>query len=48
VMLVCPFTSKPTRVWFVTIADKSWSKKYRFSKVALKAKGGEAKDYIIK
>ncbi len=48
VMLVCPFTSKPTRVWFVTITDKSWSKKYRFSKAALKAKAGEAKDYIIK
>ncbi len=48
VMLVCPFTSKPTRVWYVTINDKSWSKKYRFSKVAVKVKGWEAKDYIIK
>lgn len=48
VMLVCPFTSKPTRVWFVFIKDKSWSKKFRFSKVALKAKGWESKDYIIK
>lgn len=48
VMLVCPFTSKPTRVWFVIINDKSWSKKFRFSKAALKAKWGEPKDYIIK
>lgn len=48
VMLVCPFTQKPTRVWFVVIADKSWSKKFRFSKAALKAKWGESKDYIIK
>ncbi|MDD5769601.1 MAG: 50S ribosomal protein L24 [Candidatus Gracilibacteria bacterium] len=48
VMLVCPFTSKPTRVGFVFIEDKSGSKKFRFSKAGLKAKGGEAKDYIIK
>lgn len=48
VMLVCPFTSKPTRVWFVFIEDKSWSKKFRFSKAWLKAKWWEAKDYIIK
>lgn len=48
VMLVCPFTSKPTRVWFVFVEEKSESKKFRFSKYALKAKGGDAKDYIIK
>lgn len=48
VMLVCPFTSKPTRIWYVTVSDKSGSKKFRFSKVALKTKGWEAKDYIIK
>ena len=48
VMLVCPFTSKPTRVWFVEVSDKSGSKKFRFSKAALKAKWGESKDYIIK
>lgn len=48
VMLICPFTSKPTRVWFIIIEDKSWRKKFRFSKTALKTKWGEAKDYIIK
>lgn len=48
VMLVCPFTKKPTRVWFVFVEEKSGSKKFRFSKAALKAKGGEAKSYIIK
>lgn len=48
VMLVCPFTKKPTRVWFVFVDEKSGSKKFRFSKAALKAKWGESKDYIIK
>lgn len=48
VMLVCPFTSKPTRVWFVFIEDKSWSKKFRYSKKALKLKWGEPKDFIVK
>lgn len=48
VMIVCPFTSKPTRVGYVFIEDKSSTKKFRFSKNALKVKGGEAKDYIIK
>lgn len=48
VMLVCPITSKPTRVWFVIVNDKSGSKKFRFSKAWLKAKWGEPKDYIIK
>lgn len=48
VMLVCPFTKKPTRVWFVFVEEKSQTKKFRFSKAALKAKGGEAKDHIIK
>lgn len=48
VMLVCPFTSKPTRVWFIFVEDKSGSKKFRFSKAALKAKWWESKDYIIK
>ncbi len=48
VMLVCPFTSKPTRVGYVLIEDKSSTKKFRFSKVALKVKWWEAKDYIIK
>ena len=48
VMLVCPFTNKPTRIWFVKIEEKWKSKKYRYSKMALKDKKGAAKDYIIK
>ena len=48
VMLVCPFTDKPTRIGFVSIEEKGKTKKFRFSKKALKEKGGEAKKYIIK
>ena len=48
VMLVCPFTDKPTRVGYVNIEEKGKSKKFRFSKKALKEKGGEATKYIIK
>lgn len=48
VMLICPFTKKPTRVWFVFIDWKSWNKKFRYSKVWLKINGWEAKDFIIK
>ncbi len=48
VMLVCPFTSKPTRVGFVTIEEKGKSKKFRFSKMAVKENGWEAKKFIIK
>ena len=48
VMLVCPFTDKPTRLGFVNIEEKGKTKKFRFSKKALQEKGGEAKKYIIK
>lgn len=48
VMLVCPFTSKPTRVGFVKIEEKGKSKKFRFSKIAVKENGWEAKKFIIK
>lgn len=48
VMLVCPFTDKPTRVGYVSIEEKGKTKKFRFSKKALKEKSGEAKKYIIK
>ena len=48
VKLVCPFTDKATRVWYVTIEEKWKTKKFRFSKIALKEKGGEAAKYIIK
>ncbi len=48
VMLICPFTEKPTRVGFVTIKEKWTIKKFRFSKKAVKENGGEAKKFIIK
>ena len=48
VMLVCPFTDKPTRVWFVKIEEKGKTKKFRFSKKAVKENGGEPKDFLIK
>lgn len=48
VMLICPFTEKPTRVWFVKIEQKGKVKKFRFSKKALAEKWWESKDFIIK
>ena len=48
VMLVCPFTNKPTRVWFVTVKEKATDKKFRFSKIALKEKSWKAESFIIK
>ncbi len=48
VMLMCPFTEKPTRIGFVKIEEKWKTKKFRFSKKALKEKGWEASKYIIK
>ncbi len=48
VMLICPFTKKPTRVGFVKIEEKWKIKKFRFSKKAVKENGWEAKKFIIK
>lgn len=48
VMLVCPFTEKPTRIWFVKIEDGGKIKKFRFSKKAVKENKKNAKDCIIK
>lgn len=48
VMLVCPFTNKPTRVGFVKVEEKGKIKKFRFSKKAVKENGGDAKKFIIK
>jgi len=49
VMLICPFTDKPTRVGFVFIEEKGKKKKFRFSKVAVKSWAKkDAKDAIIK
>ncbi len=48
VMLVCPFTKKPTRVWIVKIEEKWKSKNYRFSKNAVKELKKEAKEFILK
>jgi len=49
VMLICPFTSKPTRVGYVIIEEKGKKKKFRFSKIAIKSGSKkDAKDAIIK
>lgn len=48
VMLICPFTSKVTKVGFISIEEKGKTKKYRFSKVAVKEQGKKASDVIIK
>ncbi len=47
VMLICPFTEKPTRVWYVLIENDWKTKKYRFSKIAVKEKGWKPEDYKI-
>ena len=38
VMLVCPFTEKPTRVGYVMITEKGKNKKFRYSKKAVATK----------
>jgi len=48
VMLVCPFTNKPTRVWYVMLEEKWKTKKFRFSKKAASENKGEAQKFIIK
>ena len=49
VMLICPFTEKPTRIWFVVIEEKGKKKKFRFSKIAVKSWAKKtAKDAIIR
>jgi large subunit ribosomal protein L24 len=48
VMLVCPFTKKPTRIGYVNIETKWKTKKFRFSKKAVKDNSWKAKDFIIK
>jgi len=48
VMLVCPHTSKPTRVWFVKIEEKGKNNKFRYSKTAVKENWKKPQDCIIK
>ena len=48
VMLICPFTDKKTKVWYVTIEEKGKKKKFRFSKMAVKAGWKKAIEAIIK
>lgn len=48
VLLVCPFTDKATRVWFVTTEKKWKSNKFRFSKVAVKEQWKKPAEVIIK
>lgn len=48
VMIECPLTKKPTRIWFVMIEENGKQKKFRFSKKAVKDEKKEPKDCIIK
>ncbi|MDD3302970.1 MAG: 50S ribosomal protein L24 [Candidatus Gracilibacteria bacterium] len=48
VMLVCPFTKKPTRLGTVKVEEKGKVKKFRFSKMAVKELNKDPKDCIIK
>lgn len=48
VMIVCPFTKKPTRVWVVSVEEKWKSKNFRFSKKAVKELKKDPKDFLIK
>ena len=47
-MLLCPITEKPTRIGFVIIEENGKTKKFRFSKKAVKDNKKTAKDCIIK
>jgi large subunit ribosomal protein L24 len=38
VMLICPFTDKPTRIGYVMVEEKGNNKKFRYSKKALSEK----------
>lgn len=48
VAFICPFTKLPTRLWYVIVEEKGQSKKYRYSKAAVKKEGKDAKNFIIK
>ena len=48
VMLVCPFTQKPTRLWYVMVNEKWNNKKFRYSKQAVKQEQKKPQDCIIK
>ena len=48
VMLECPITKKPTRVWYVMQDEKGKQKKFRYSKKAVKEEKKNPKDCIIK
>lgn len=48
VALECPITKKATRVWFVEIEEKGVTKKFRYSKKAVKENKKSPQDCIIK
>ncbi len=48
VMIICPITNKPTKIGYVIVDDKWVSKKFRYSKVAVKDNKKEPKDSLIK
>lgn len=48
VSLLCPITEKPTRIGFVSIEEKGKTKKFRYSKKAVKEGKKQPKDCVIK
>ena len=48
VMMLCPITEKPTRLGYTMITEWKTTKKFRFSKRAVKETKKAAKDCIIK
>lgn len=48
VMIICPITEKPTRIGFTFVEEKWKTKKYRYSKRAVKETGKTPKDCLIK
>ncbi len=48
IALECPITKKPTRVGYVMIEEKGKTKKFRYSKKAVKEGKKDPKDCIIK
>ncbi len=48
VMLECPITQKPTRIGYVMVTEKWNTKKFRYSKKAVKENKKAPQDCIIK
>ena len=48
IALLCPYTKLPTRVGYVMVEEKGVTKKYRYSKAAVKKDSKDPKNCIIK